>query len=86
VKLVDLGTRLNDARYASPRQILEESLEAIGKEGAFESGKKCLIICLDDTDDNYWVSTKNAGLKCSEIIALCEHVKDTMMSEIKGRD
>lgn len=84
LKVVDLNDRVDDARFMTPKRLLEESAAECGVSDAFEKGRKLLVICLDDTDDQYNVSWRNAGLKTSEIVSLLEYLKDDMMRLIKG--
>ena len=81
-RTINLGDSLNDARYTSPAQALNDALERIGEEGAFKKGKKLLIICLDDSEDDYYISWIQAGMRMSECVALCECTKSMFKEEM----
>lgn len=80
--VISLGEKTKDATYVSPKQALEDALNDIGKRGAFEHGKKLLILALDDTQDNFSVSFTQAGMKMSECIALVECAKTIFLSNM----
>lgn len=77
MKVVNLGEAINDARMRSPEDALKDALTMIGAEdgGAFEKGKKVLIICLDTDDDQYVSTWVQAGMSMSECVSLCEVAK-----------
>lgn len=72
----------NDGRLRSPEDCLKECLKYIGERGAFKSGKKLLVICVDDTENNYSVSWAQAGMKMSQCISACEVAKTLFLSEM----
>lgn len=74
--ITNLGMYAKDARMVSPEGCLRNCLsEDIGKRGAFKKGKKLIIICLNDSDDEYEISWSQAGMKVSEIISLLDVAK-----------
>ena len=77
-----LSDKAGDGTMQSPQQALEAALNDIGKYGAFENGKKLLILALDDTQKNYNVSFIQAGMKMSECISLCETAKTIFLREM----
>ena len=84
-KMINLATELQDGTKQSPETCLRDCLENdIGKERAFKSAKKLIIIALDDTEGQYDTSWNQAGMKVSEIISLLETVKQDMYFEIRG--
>jgi hypothetical protein len=84
MKVVNLGEAINDARMRSPEDALKDALAMVGAEdgGAFEKGKKVLIICLDTDDDQYVTNWLQAGMSMSECISLCEVAKTTFLTEM----
>jgi len=81
--VVHLGMVARDGKMFTPEQTLRQCLEDLGKNGAFEKGKKLIVICLDDTDDCYRVSWQQCGMKMSECLALCEIAKTKFKSEME---
>ncbi len=73
--VISLSDRTNNGGYSSPESVLRDTLNEIGKRGAFKNGKKLLILALDDTDENFEVSFIQAGMKMSECMAVCEVAK-----------
>ena len=71
-KVTNMGKHSNNGALSSVESVLKDAIDKIGKKGAFIGGKKILILCLDDTDDQYQVSFIQAGMAMSECIALCE--------------
>lgn len=79
-------TRLSDyacnGMMVTPEQALTDALESIGKRGAFEKGKKILILGLDDTDENFNISFIQAGMRMSECVAVCSCAKSLFKREM----
>lgn len=80
--VVSIAKNNNDGTMVSPKMVLEDALSRVGNWGALESGKKCIVIALDDNDNNYSVSFLQAGLKMSECVALAEVAKSIFLSEM----
>lgn len=81
-KPTPIGKASSDARLWTPEHLLQDALgSSIGKRGAFENGKKMLILALDD-DGQYSVSFMQAGMKMSECVALCEVAKSIFLAEM----
>jgi hypothetical protein len=80
--IINLANKTNDGTKQSPEQALSTALDDLGKYGAFEKGKKLLILALDDTD-GYSVSFIQAGMKMSECLTLCEVAKTLFLSEME---
>lgn len=79
--VVSLADKADNNKYTDPMGALRDAQESIAeKVGAFANGKKLVILCLDDTNGGYDVSTRYAGLKCSEIVALLEYEKSRILS------
>ena len=84
MKVINMAEKTGDSSFSSPKQALEEAILCIGneKEGAFNKGKKLLILCLDDTDGQYKINFINAQMKMSECVSLCEVAKHLFLSEM----
>ena len=80
--VIDLSEKTGDAGMRSQKQALEDALSEIGKRGAFENGKKLIVLALDDSDGQYSVSYVQAGMRMSECITLCEIAKSVFLKEI----
>jgi len=80
--LIDLSEKTGDAGMRSQKQALEDALSEIGKRGAFESGKKLIVLALDDQDGQYSISYVQAGMKMSECVTLCEISKTIFLKEM----
>jgi len=80
--VISLAKKTNDGTMQTPEQALKDCLDnLIGKHGAFEKGKKILILSLDD-DDGYNISFVQAGMKMSECVTLCEISKTLFLEEM----
>jgi len=77
-----MGEFASNAMMVSPEAALKDALNDIGKNGSFEKGKKLLILCLDDSDDQYQVSWIQAGMKMSECLTLCDIGKTLFLDEM----
>lgn len=80
--IIELGNFTDDAKFVSPEMALNDALGDIGKRGAFEKGKKILILALDDTSGSYSISFVQAGMKSSEMVALCEISKAIFLKQL----
>lgn len=81
--VISLANKTGDAAFQSPKQALEDALNDIGKRGAFENGKKLLILALDDNDEEYNVSFIQAGMKMSDCVGLCEVAKTIFLKNME---
>ena len=77
---ISLAKRTNDGTKWSIEDALKQALEEVGKRGAFEKGKKILIIALDESD-GYSINWIQSGMKMSECLALCEVAKTQFLTE-----
>lgn len=82
MSVISLSKHSNNGAMRSPADCLNECLEDIGKRGAFEKGRKVLVLALDDTDGQFSVSFAQAGMKMSECVALCEVAKTIFLKEM----
>lgn len=80
--LISLSAATGDASFDSPEQVLRDAIKEIGQRGAFEKGKKLLILALDD-DGQYTISFMQAGMKMSECVTLCEVAKTIFLREME---
>lgn len=80
--ITSISKNTNSSLSVSPRQIFEEALESLDKEGAFKKGNKALVLMLDDTPGRYLISYINSGMRESECVALLECAKSTVKTEL----
>lgn len=80
-KVEYLAQHTNDPKYSSVPMMLDELCDE------FRSGerdaKKGLFISLDDADGLYHTRFCTSGLKCSEVVALLEYIKDDFIKIMK---
>lgn len=81
--VVHLGKVKRDGMMFTPEQTLRECIADLGKRGAFEKGKKLIVLCLDDTDECYRVSFQQCGMRMSECVTLCEIGKTLFKEEME---
>ncbi len=81
-KIVKLSEKTGNGFTYTIEDALNDALANVGKKGAFESGKKVLVLALDDNDGNYSISFIQGGMKMSECIGLCETAKAVFLSEM----
>ena len=83
-KVLSMADAARDGTLQTPKQALEAAIDEIGKRGAFENGKKLLIIALDEggNKDMYRISFVQAGMKMSECLTLCEVAKTLFLDEL----
>jgi hypothetical protein len=80
--VINLGKKTGRGTLQSPEGALRDALDCVGKNGAFEKGKKVLILSLDDADDNYAISFIQAGMRMSECNSLCDIAKSLFREEM----
>lgn len=84
-KVTQISSKSGDASMMSVEGALMDALAEVSTpdtNSAFHKGKKCLILCLDDDDNEYTVSFFQAGMKMSECVALCEVVKTDFLTRM----
>lgn len=81
-KITRLSDKTNNAAMMSPVDALNDAIKEFeeGKRGAFEFGKKVIIIVLDDTADNFEVNWMQAGMNMSECLSVCEVAKTQFLN------
>lgn len=82
MSVINMTDATGDATKRDIKQTLESAIEDVGKYGAFEKGKKVLILALDDTSEGYDVTWVQGGMKMSECLTLCEVAKTLFLSEM----
>lgn len=81
--IINMANATGDGTLQSPKHALEDALKSIGEHGAFKSGKKLLILALDEGDgDEYSISFIQAGMRMSQCVALCEAAKTVFLDEM----
>lgn len=81
-KVIHIGEIKNDGTLFTPEQTLQSAIDHIGKKGALKNGKKIVILCLDDTNENYTVSWYQCGMTMSQCMPLCEVGKMKFLKEM----
>jgi len=81
-KVISMSKKASNGVMMSPEDALRDALSCIRKDGAFEKGKKLIVLAVDDTDGDYSVSFIQAGMTMSQCIALCEVAKSIFLSEM----
>ena len=82
-KISKLSDKTRSAFMHTPKEALQDSLEHIGKNGAFKEATKLIVLCLDDTSGNYNVNYVQAGMKASECVGLLEIAKTLFLTEME---
>ena len=82
MKVIDMSVALNNGTLRTPKSALEDAIGDVGNEGALQSGKKAIIIALDDTEGEYDISWYQAGMKMSEMLSLLEVAKQRVLEEM----
>ena len=80
--VISMAEKTNDGTMRSVEDALKDALSMIGEEGAFEKGKKVLILGLDDTNENFHVSFVQGGMTMSQCVALSEVAKTLFLREM----
>lgn len=75
-----IGEKSNNAAHYTVEQMLEQALDEFQCNKI--KGKKAIIVFLDDDNDRYDVKFRNAGLSCSQIIALAEVLKASALKHM----
>lgn len=78
--VISLADKMNDGTLRDVRGALDDVLKRVidGKEKA----NKVLILLLNDEGDNYHTGFYQAGMRCSEMIALAEASKLMFFEEM----
>lgn len=80
-KIEYLAEHTNDTRHIDVPTMLGQVQEEYGR--GERTAKQGLFISLDNTDGQYHTRFCSVGLKCSEVVALIEYVKDDMIRHMK---
>jgi len=81
-KIIKLADAAGNAKMWSPEQMLEHSLNEARPGGGMEEANKALVLFLTDIDEDYKVGYIQAGMSCSEILALVEVTKTILLKEM----
>lgn len=73
--VVSLAEATGSAFFSSPEQILEDAKKDLAEGGAWYGREKAMVLSLDDSDGRFEVNYINAGLSCSQMLALAEVLK-----------
>lgn len=82
--VVNLGEKSGSAVHWSPIDTLKDAIKSY-EDGEFK-GKKLLILSLDEgTNDlpNFQIKYLNAGMRCSECIAIMRIAESIFLKEMK---
>lgn len=80
--VVSMAEVTGNGMQQSPEQALQDALDYVGERGAFKSGKKLLVLALDDNEGIYHVNYIQAGMRMSECLALCRVAETLFLSEM----
>lgn len=81
-KVIKMGAYTQDGTMMSPTDALEGCLKDIASGDVDPT--KLLIISLDDRDGSYQTSFWQAGMSCSQMVALLEVMKHVIITEQMG--
>lgn len=81
-KVTSLGVYANDGSMMKPTDALEECRKDL--ESGETTANKLIIISLDDRDGSYQTSFWQAGMSCSQMVALLEVMKHVIITEQMG--
>ena len=76
--------RSGSAAHWSPEDALTEALRLVQSGDCGFTGKKLLILSLDDSGDGYETSYLQAGMKKSECVALCQIAASDFIKKMDG--
>ena len=80
--IISFSQATGNGEIATPEEALNDALKSLGKKGAFKHGKKLLILCVDDADNQYKVSFIQAGMRMSGCVTLCDIAKNIFKDEM----
>ncbi len=81
-KVIGININSEDAFLQTPEGALKSALEDIEVTGALRSGKKLLVIALDDVEGVYDISFYRAGMDSPQTLALLEAMKVVCLQEM----
>ena len=83
MKVISMADKSNKATHYSPEQALMDVLSYVkDEESTWSECNKLLIVGLDTTNERYDVDWRNAGIKGSEVLALCDALKARILKEM----
>jgi len=80
--VIKLAEATGDAKMWSPEQMLEYSLHEVQPGGGREEVNKALVLFLTNTDGAYDVNYTQAGMSCSEMLALLDVAKAVLLKDM----
>jgi len=80
--VIKLAETTGDAKMWTPEQMLEYSLSEVRSGGGREDVNKALVLFLTTTDGVYDVGCTQAGMSCSEMLALLEVAKAVLLKDM----
>jgi len=80
--IINLADATGDAKMWTPEQMLEYSLNEVRSGGGREEANKALVLFLTTTDGVYDVGCNQAGMSCSEMLALLEVAKAILLKDM----
>jgi hypothetical protein len=83
--VVSLVDRTNSSRHVSPEQCLEDALDDL-RTGKRTGVRKCMVLFLDDSDGQYTNGFRNAGMSCSEMVALLTITATDVQRTMRGEN
>ena len=79
--VTSMSEGINDARYWTPEQVLIDAKRRLGS-GEIKCTKLLVVHLNDAGDEQYDVGYMQAQMSASEIIALCEVIKQMALEEL----
>ncbi len=76
------GRETDNGKLMTPEETLDDVRDTIGKNGALKNGKKMIVLCLDDTDNNFRLTWFQCGMTMSQCVSLCECAKSKFLKEM----
>ena len=78
--VINMHEYSSDARTWDAEQMLQDALHEL--RAGKRSGKKAMILWLDDSNDDYLVGFSQCGMNMPQCILLCEVGKDRFKQEM----
>ena len=66
----------------SPEDCINDALSNLKDHESLKNVKKCMVIMLDDSNEEYSVAWFQSGMKMSQCVSLCEVAKSQFLSEM----
>lgn len=83
MKVVNMSDMSDSAIHYGPEQALKDTIERIQKkQGGWDKCRKLLIIGLDDSDGEYHVGWRNAGMRGHQMLSLISVLKAIILRDM----